>query len=218
MMLDIQLLDNAGNQIHDEAVTFTIVYPDEINSSNYKDYYFSVLHLNNHGPEILSYTADEEGLTLTTTLSPFAIGYDKLRFSSGGGIHKIDIDDISSTDETSGAESSGTDETSGAESSGTDETSGAESSGTDETSGAESGGTDETSGAESGGTDETSGAESSSTGETSSAESSSTDKTGGETPQNPQTGDMAPVILWLLLFGVGFSGTATIYLRIRKYR
>ena len=207
MMLDIQLLDNAGNQIHDEAVTFTIVYPDEINSSNYKDYYFSVLHLNNHGPEILSYTADEEGLTLTTTLSPFAIGYDKLRFSSGGGIHKIDIDDISSTDETSGAESSGTDETSGAESSGTDETSGAESSGTDETSGAESGGTDETSGAES-----------SSTGETSSAESSSTDKTGGETPQNPQTGDMAPVILWLLLFGVGFSGTATIYLRIRKYR
>lgn len=78
---EIQLRDNlSGETIHDQAVTFMIPYPDEITAENYQDYSFAVLHLNHEGKsELAAYEVLPNGLKVNSTLSTFAIGYQKVK-------------------------------------------------------------------------------------------------------------------------------------------
>ena len=76
--MDVQLIDiSSGSEITNEAVSFTIGYPNEEVKANYRKYTFVVLHTPTVGePEIVSYTATAEGLKVSvSSLSPFAVGY-----------------------------------------------------------------------------------------------------------------------------------------------
>lgn len=76
-VIDIQLIDiSNGQQLHNEAVTFTISYPAGITSGNYTNYDFAVLHQKEDMTyELIDAQPTPDGLKITSTLSPFAIGY-----------------------------------------------------------------------------------------------------------------------------------------------
>ena len=77
LMQNLQLINKEdGTVIHDEAVTFTLAYPEGITKDNYQKYDFVVMHLLEDGTtEILSCTPTAGGLQITSTLSAFAVGY-----------------------------------------------------------------------------------------------------------------------------------------------
>lgn len=76
-MMDVNLIDIATwENVHDEEVTFTVSYPSEITAENYAEYDFVVLHQKADGTvEPVNFEATADGLKITSTLSPFAIGY-----------------------------------------------------------------------------------------------------------------------------------------------
>lgn len=76
-MLDVNLIDIATwETVHDEKVTFTVDYPAGITAENYTEYDFAVLHQKEDGSiESANFQATKDGLKITSTLSPFVIGY-----------------------------------------------------------------------------------------------------------------------------------------------
>lgn len=76
-MLDVNLIDIATwETVHDEKVTFTVDYPAGITAENYTEYDFAVLHQKEDGSiEPANFQATKDGLKITSTLSPFVIGY-----------------------------------------------------------------------------------------------------------------------------------------------
>lgn len=76
---DIQLIDTSnGQQVHNEEITFTIEYPlsSGITAGNYTKYDFAVLHRSENGNiGIVDFVPTAQGLKITSTLSPFIVGY-----------------------------------------------------------------------------------------------------------------------------------------------
>ena len=85
-MLDINLIDTSvWEKVHDETVTFTLGYPAGITDDNYQNYDFVVLHQKADGSmELSNFVATAHGLKITSTLSPFAIGYSERHTHSYG--------------------------------------------------------------------------------------------------------------------------------------
>lgn len=85
-MLDINLIDTSvWEKVHDETVTFTLGYPAGITDANYQNYDFVVLHQKADGSmELSNFVATAHGLKITSTLSPFAIGYSERHTHSYG--------------------------------------------------------------------------------------------------------------------------------------
>lgn len=82
-MVDVNLIDVATwESVHDEEVTFTICYPSGVTAENYE---FAVLHLKEDGSvELADFQTTEDGLKITSTLSPFVIGFSLSDSSNTG--------------------------------------------------------------------------------------------------------------------------------------
>lgn len=85
-VLDINLIDTSvWEEVHDETVTFTVGYPAGITDVNYQNYDFVILHQKADGSmELSNFVATAHGLKITSTLSPFAIGYSERHTHSYG--------------------------------------------------------------------------------------------------------------------------------------
>lgn len=85
-ILDINLIDTSvWEEVHDETVTFTLGYPAGITDANYQNYDFVILHQKADGSmELSNFVATAHGLKITSTLSPFAIGYSERHTHSYG--------------------------------------------------------------------------------------------------------------------------------------
>ena len=85
-ILDIDLIDTSvWEEVHDETVTFTLGYPAGITDANYQNYDFVILHQKADGSmELSNFVATAHGLKITSTLSPFAIGYSERHTHSYG--------------------------------------------------------------------------------------------------------------------------------------
>lgn len=79
-MVNAQLFNTiTWDEIHNEAVSFILEYPDGIDSSNYTGYKFVVYHIDHNGKkEIIDAKPTKEGLKITSMLSPFIIGYERI--------------------------------------------------------------------------------------------------------------------------------------------
>lgn len=89
-LLEVNVGTGETEEVHNVARTFILPYPDEIDAANYQNYDFVVLHLKTDGtnvtPELVECTPTEAGLQITSTLSPFAIGYkEKITVPPSGG-------------------------------------------------------------------------------------------------------------------------------------
>ena len=92
LMVEISLINTATWEAdHTEKVTFTVGYPAGITAENFKNYDFVVLHQKTDGSmELSSFEATANGLKITSTLSPFAIGYSEKHIHSFAAEWKSD--------------------------------------------------------------------------------------------------------------------------------
>lgn len=212
IMVDVQLIDTStGAQIHNEEVTFTISYPNGINSSNYTKYDFTVLHQKADGTqELVDVQPTPNGLKITSALSPFAIGYSLKQETTDPGATEPDTsgdEDNGSSDNPGGSDSEDNGNSDNSDSSGNGAASGSENNNTNEEPVTKPAGTTDSSvepGTPSGSVSD------------SANQQTGTDKAQEEAASSPQTGDGNAPMGWLIMVILAAAGVFCIAANKRK--